>query len=132
LPYNVRSRRLSAHVVVGDLLAALRARSVDALVANPPYLTDAEAAGLAPEVAAHEPRLAVAGGVDGLDVLTRLVDEATCVLRPGGVVVLETGGPAHVTALSARLRDLGFEDVAARADLAGITRFVGARAAEGR
>jgi release factor glutamine methyltransferase len=117
-----------ARVVVGDLLAAVRSGSLDAIVANPPYLTDAETAALAPEVASHEPRVALSGGADGLDVLTRMVDEVPRVLRPGGVVLMETGGASHVTALSARLRALGFEDVAERADLAGITRFVAARA----
>jgi release factor glutamine methyltransferase len=129
---NIRDQRATAHVVAGDLLAPLRAGSVDALVANPPYLTDAEAAGLAPEVSEYEPRLAVAGGADGLDVLVRLVDDAPRVLRPGGVAVLETGGATHVTVLSARLRGRGFEDVAERADLAGVTRFVAARAPRGR
>ena len=129
---NVRAQRAATHVVRGDLLAALRTGSIDAVVANPPYLTDAEVEGLAPEVLRHEPRLAVAGGTDGLDVLARLVDEAPRVLRPGGVVLMETGGPAHVAALSARLSGLGLEDVAARADLAGITRFVAARAPRAR
>jgi len=118
----------TARVVVGDLLAALRSECVDAIVANPPYLTAAEIDALAAEVADHEPRLAVAGGADGLDVLARLADEVPRVLRPGGVVLLETGGSVHVTALGARLRGLGFEDVAERADLAGLTRFIAARA----
>jgi release factor glutamine methyltransferase len=115
-------------VVVSDLLGAVRSRSLDAVVANAPYLTDVEMKGLDPEVAQHEPWLALAGGPDGLDVLARLVDEVPRVLRPGGVVIMETGGSAHVTALGARLRALGFEDVTERADLAGITRFVAARA----
>jgi release factor glutamine methyltransferase len=125
---NVGRHGAAVRVVVGDLLSTLRARSVDAVLANPPYLTDAETAALGPEVADHEPRLAVSGGPDGLRVLARLVDEVPRVLRPDGVVVLETGGASHVTALVARLRGLGFSGVAAGADLAGVTRFVAARA----
>ena len=117
-----------ARIVVGDLLAAVRFGSLDVVVANAPYLTDAEMKEVDPEVGQHEPWIALAGGADGLDVLLRLVDDVPRVLRPGGVVILETGGSAHVTALGARLRALGFEDVAERADLAGITRFVAARA----
>jgi hypothetical protein len=40
---------------------------------------------------------------------------------------METGGPAHVDAVGARLRARGFVDVATRADLAGIVRFVAGR-----
>jgi len=126
---NARDLRQRVRVAVGDLLGTLRSASLDAIVANPPYLADAEARGLAPEVALHEPRLALAGGSDGLGVLARLVDEAPRVLRAGGAIVLETGGAGHVEAVAARLRERGFVDVAARADLVGITRFVAARRA---
>jgi release factor glutamine methyltransferase len=124
---NARVLGRSVAVVVGDLLAAQRPESLDAIVANPPYLTDAQATALAPEVARYEPRVALAGGPDGLDVLARLVEEAPRVLRPGGPIVMETGGPAHVDAVGARLRARGFVDVATRADLAGIVRFVAGR-----
>lgn len=127
---NARALGSRVRVAVGDLVAALRDASLDALIANPPYLTDAEAAGLAPEVALHEPPLALAGGRDGLSVLARLVDEAPRVLRAGGVIALETGGPAHVAALTARLRARGVVDVAGRADLAGVVRFVAGRVPE--
>jgi release factor glutamine methyltransferase len=124
---NARALGTPLRVVVADLTAPLRSGSLDAIVANPPYLTDAEASGLAPEVALHEPRLALAGGPDGLAVVTRVVDEAPRVLRTGGVIVMETGGPVHVDAVAARLRAHGFGDVAGRADLAGVTRFVAGR-----
>ncbi|HYE91815.1 MAG TPA: peptide chain release factor N(5)-glutamine methyltransferase, partial [Terriglobales bacterium] len=127
---NARALGSRVRVVIGDLVATLRDASLDALIANPPYLTDSEAAGLAPEVARHEPPLALVGGRDGLRVLARLVDEAPRVLRAGGVIALETGGPAHVATLTARLRDRGFADVAARADLAGVVRFVAGRRPE--
>jgi release factor glutamine methyltransferase len=114
-------------VVVADLMGPFRAGSLDAIVANPPYLADAQASVVAPEVALHEPRLALAGGPDGLVVVMRVVDEAPRVLRAGGVIVMETGGAAHVDAVAARLREHGFVDVAGRADLAGVTRFVAGR-----
>jgi hypothetical protein len=49
------------------------------------------------------------------------------VLRSGGAIVMETGGPRHVEAVAARLRVHGFAEVADRADLAGVTRFVAGR-----
>jgi release factor glutamine methyltransferase len=124
---NARALGTPLRVVVADLMAPLRAGSLDAIVANPPYMADAQTPALAPEVALHEPRLALAGGPDGLAVVMRVVDEAPRVLRPSGMVVMETGGPAHVDAVAARLRAHGFVDVAGRADLAGITRFVTGR-----
>jgi release factor glutamine methyltransferase len=124
---NARALAVPVRVVVADLMAPLRAESLDAIVANPPYVTDAQTPTLAPEVALHEPRLALAGGPDGLAVVMRVVDEAPRVLRRGGAVVMETGGAAHVDAVAARLRTDGFVDVAGRADLTGITRFVAGR-----
>lgn len=116
-------------VMVSDLVAALDAAGVDLIVANLPYLPTALLDELQPEVRTHEPRLALAGGPDGLDIVRRLVPEARRALRPGGALVLETAGGVQATLAAALLRDAGFVDVATRADLAGVTRFVGARAA---
>ncbi len=111
-------------VLVGDLAGALAPAWADLVVANLPYLPDATIAELAPEVTEHDPRQALAGGADGLDVVHRLIPDARRALRPGGALVLETTGMAHVRPVSARLRADGFADVATRADLAGIVRFV--------
>ena len=124
---NLGAHDSSAYVVVADSLSTVREHSLDAVIANPPYLTDAELDALAPEVSGFEPRLALAGGVDGRRMLDALVDDAARVLRPGGIVVLETGGPAHVGALSPRLHARGFEAVDSCADLPGVVRFVAAR-----
>src|SRR5438105_2953451 len=98
-----------------------------ARAANLPYLPDALIGELAPEVAAHEPRLALAGGHDGLDVIRRVVPDARRVLRPGSAIVLETFGPVQAGMVAALLVDAGFVDVITRDDLAGITRFVAGR-----
>jgi release factor glutamine methyltransferase len=80
-------------VYEGDLYEPLPARlrgRVDVLVANAPYVP-AEAVGLLPpEARMHEPRVALDGGVDGLDVLRRVVTEAPLWLRPGGHLLMET------------------------------------------
>jgi release factor glutamine methyltransferase len=78
-------------LVRGDLLAPFRAGTFDVVVANPPYVADAELAALAPEVRDHEPRVALAGGPDGLAALRALVAGAPRVLRPGGWLVVEMG-----------------------------------------
>jgi len=80
-------------VYEGDLYeplpAALRGR-VDVLVANAPYVP-AEAVGLLPpEARIHEPRVALDGGADGLDVLRRVTAAAPPWLAPGGHLLVET------------------------------------------
>jgi release factor glutamine methyltransferase len=76
----------------GDGFAALpRGLSFDLIVSNPPYIPSAEIEALAPEVRDHDPRLALDGGVDGLDFYRRLAAEAAIHLRSGGRLMLEAG-----------------------------------------
>lgn len=96
--------------------------SVDVLVSNPPYIPSRVVDGLAPHIRDHEPRLALDGGPDGLDVYRALLLDAVMVLKPGGGVFLEIGdeqGPA----LRDMLEEYGFTDVAVVKDYAGRDRF---------
>lgn len=81
-------------VHTGDLDAplpdALRGR-VDVLVANVPYVPTAAIATMPPEARDHEPRRALDGGPDGLDVARRFVAAAPRWLAPGGAMLVETG-----------------------------------------
>jgi release factor glutamine methyltransferase len=63
----------------------------DLIVSNPPYIPNAQIAGLEPEVREHEPRLALSGGDDGLDIVRRLIDGSPRLLRPGGSLLIEIG-----------------------------------------
>ena len=101
----------------------------DALVSNPPYIPSGEIEGLGPEVQ-HEPRAALDGGADGLDLIRRLVNAAPAVLRPGGWLLLEIGagqGPS----VAALMQKAGLDEVALRPDLSGIERVAVARAGGG-
>jgi release factor glutamine methyltransferase len=81
------------HVYQGDLYeplpAALRGR-VAVLAANVPYVPTEEIGFLPPEARAHEPRAALDGGADGLDVLRRVAAGAPGWLAPGGHLLIET------------------------------------------
>ena len=81
------------HVCEGDLYdplpVALQGR-VDVLVANAPYVPTDEIELLPPEARLHEPRVALDGGADGLDVLRRVIAEAPLWLAPGGHLLVET------------------------------------------
>jgi release factor glutamine methyltransferase len=98
------ARRNLPRVYQGDLYAALPHRlrgRVDLLVVNAPYVPTAAIATMPPEARDHEPRLALDGGVDGLDVQRRVAAGAGAWLRPGGALLIETGADQapHTAAL---------------------------------
>jgi release factor glutamine methyltransferase len=73
--------------------------AVELLAANPPYVCSGVLDTLEPEVKDHEPRAALDGGPDGLDVIRRLVPAAAAALAPGGWLALEIGeGQARAVA----------------------------------
>jgi release factor glutamine methyltransferase len=87
-------RNLDGHQVFeGDLYeplpSSLRGR-VDILVANTPYVPTGEIRLLPAEARMHEPRAALDGGADGLDVGRRVAAEASQWLAPGGHLLIET------------------------------------------
>jgi len=128
---NATRHDVSARVRVlkADLLAGA-AGPFDAVVSNPPYVPAPDIASLQPEVRDHEPLQALTGGIDGLDVIRRLVPAAAAVLRLGGWLVFEFGfGQADgVRAIIAAEPTLELVDI--RADLAGIPRIAVARRVE--
>ncbi|MBW2279930.1 MAG: peptide chain release factor N(5)-glutamine methyltransferase [Deltaproteobacteria bacterium] len=97
----------------------------DVLVSNPPYIRTADLPSLPPEVQ-HEPRAALDGGEDGLDLIRRLVEAAPGVLRPGGWLLLEIGAGQGDAVIEA-MRSAGAADTALCPDLAGIDRVAVAR-----
>lgn len=116
-------------ILEGDLLdplpPALRG-AVDLVVANPPYLAEAQLADLAADVRDHEPRLATVSGPSGLEVPARVVAEASPWLRPGGWLVMETW-PGQADDLAALL-SARYEAVAVHPDLGGSLRIAEGRA----
>ena len=112
----------------GDLLADLLPHArFDLIVSHPPYIPEAEYRALEANVRDYEPRLALDGGEDGLDVYRRLIPAAAARLRPRGVLAVEVGA-GQAAAVKALLAATGaFEPAQERADLAGIPRVVFAR-----
>jgi ribosomal protein L3 glutamine methyltransferase len=74
----------------GDLFDPVGDARYDLIVANPPYVSDAEMAALPPEYG-HEPDLALRAGADGLDVVRRILGRASRHLNPQGVLIVEVG-----------------------------------------
>ncbi|MEO5341459.1 MAG: peptide chain release factor N(5)-glutamine methyltransferase [Magnetococcus sp. MYC-9] len=113
-------------LLAGDLWQPLSALSVGrfaVIVANPPYVTTAELAQLEPEVAVWEPRLALDGGEDGLQVVRRIVQGAGSFLAPGGLLALEIGA-SQGDAVAALLTEAGLQEVCLRLDYARQPRVV--------
>jgi len=95
----------------------------DLIVSNPPYIAEAEMAGLAPEVRDWEPLSALTPGGDGLDAYRALARGAGARLMPGGRVLFEIG-PTQGAAVSGLLVAQGFERIEIRRDLDGRDRVV--------
>jgi release factor glutamine methyltransferase len=113
------------HVVACDCLAALSG-PLDIIVSNPPYIPSGDIDGLAIEVREHDPRRALDGGVDGLDVYRRITEQAAALLVPGGALVMEVGQNQSADVL-ALIQARGLVALPPRADLAGVARVAAGR-----
>lgn len=100
---NVRTYNLeeSVQLLCGDLyeplIEELDQPRFDVIVSNPPYVSDSEYELLPPNVKNYEPRSALWGGSDGLDIHRRILEKAGHFLKPDGALMLEIGheqGPA--------------------------------------
>lgn len=76
--------------IQGDLLSPIEP-GVDLIVANLPYVADDEWTVVDDAVKWYEPKIALAGGPDGLDLIRKLLQQATVRLSPGGAIFLEIG-----------------------------------------
>jgi release factor glutamine methyltransferase len=107
----------------GDWTWGLHDDSFDLVVSNPPYIASHVIETLEPEVRDHEPRLALEGGVDGLDAYRTLAPEILRVLKPGGRFAVEIGYDQKA-AVEALFRDAGATEVITLRDLADRDRVV--------
>jgi release factor glutamine methyltransferase len=98
------------------------------VVANPPYVAEAEAAELPVEVAHYEPVTALVSGPTGTEAVQRIVTDAPEWLDAGGSLVCEISSRRRDDAVACA-RDAGFVDVEVRRDLAGRDRVLIARRA---
>jgi ribosomal protein L3 glutamine methyltransferase len=104
---NVAEHDLAArvHLHRGDLFSPLGGRQYDLILSNPPYVPEATMQRLPPEYL-HEPRMALAAGDDGMDIVRRLLQQARAHLKPGGLLLVEIGGERHT--VEAQFGDLPF------------------------
>jgi release factor glutamine methyltransferase len=120
------AERYGVELLAGDLDAPLPpelAGRVDVLCANVPYVPSGAIATMPRDVRDHEPRLALDGGPDGLDVLRRLAARVGHWLAPGGGLFCEIGED-QTEAATALLTAAGLAQVAVHPDLVGRDRIV--------
>jgi ribosomal protein L3 glutamine methyltransferase len=89
---NILKHHLGSRIRLlrSDLFAALEGERYDLILTNPPYVSAPEMRRLPPEYR-YEPRLALAAGRDGLDVVRRIVAAARAYLTPDGMLACEVG-----------------------------------------
>jgi release factor glutamine methyltransferase len=107
-----------------DLLEGVQGGAFDFVVANPPYVGEAEEDEVQLEVRKFEPRQAVFAGHTGMEVIERLIPQALEVLKPGGWLVIEISGT-----IAARVQKAlaGWGNVKIANDLQGIARVASAQ-----
>ena len=104
---NLEQQQLGDRVrlIESDLFAALSGEVYDLLVSNPPYITRAEYAAM-PREYAHEPRLGLESGDDGLDATLRILRDAPAHLSENALLIVEVGEAER--ALNRLLPELAF------------------------
>jgi release factor glutamine methyltransferase len=119
---NARRNRLESRAEFqnGDWMGDIHT-IFDVIICNPPYIPAGQISTLAPEVAVHEPRLALDGGVDGLDCYRQLAVGFADVLAEHGLIFLEIGHDQQAS-VSKVMQQAGWRTVATRSDLAGHDR----------
>lgn len=121
---NALANGTTVRFFAGDLFDALPEAllgRVDLLVANPPYVSDVEMAELPSEVADWEPSLALAAGIDGLEIIRRLLVGLPDWLSETGWFFIEIGAAHATTALALVPSDLRAH---VRRDLTGRDRYL--------
>lgn len=113
---------------MGDVFEGLNG-SFDLIASNPPYVPATDIAGLQPEVRDFEPHLALSGGLDGLDVVQRIVAGASQLLNSGGSLLIEIGF-GEADGVRQIVDPSIWDDVRFLPDLQGIPRIFAARMAD--
>jgi release factor glutamine methyltransferase len=109
----------------GDLYNALPRSQFNLIVSNPPYVSSDEIKTLSAEVQ-KEPRLALDGGISGLEIIKRIIDGSPVYLKRGGILLLEAG-PRQMKDITILLEKKGFKDIKLYRDLLGLQRVIGGK-----
>jgi release factor glutamine methyltransferase len=121
---NTEQLELTDRVAVlkGALLEPIPSgRDIDIVVSNPPYIPSQDIDALAPEIANHEPRLALDGGADGLQIYRDLIPMAA---KRARIAVIVEHGDGQNPAVVSMMQSAGLTQISEHADLTGTVRVV--------
>ncbi|MDR0496581.1 MAG: peptide chain release factor N(5)-glutamine methyltransferase [Treponema sp.] len=114
----------SVNFIQSDLFESIHDR-FNIIMSNPPYVSSGELSTLTPEIQ-REPRLALDGGTDGLELIRRIISGAYDHLLPGGILLLEAD-PGQMAAISGLLETHSFHGIKLHKDLSGRERVISAK-----
>jgi release factor glutamine methyltransferase len=127
---NAAKHGASIAFLMGSLFAPVADRRFDLIVSNPPYIPTVDIESLDREVRDYDPRAALDGGADGLDIYRALIPASVNHLNPGGWLLVEVGvGQGKDVAQLFQLTCSYGEPIIAL-DQAGIERVIGAQRKE--
>ena len=129
---SILSHNSIIHFFLGDIYNAFPGSQLPTpdslfslITSNPPYIATDEIQTLSPEVR-HEPRIALDGGISGLEIIERIIDGAPDYLRNGGTLLLEAD-PRQMSDITILLEKRGFFNIQLYKDLSGSQRVIGGR-----
>ena len=111
---------------LGDIFSALPPSSneilFDMIVSNPPYIPTKKIAKLPLEIK-KEPRIALDGGTDGLEIITEIVEKAPCYLKANGILLIEAD-PEQMEKIGTLFDKANFNEIKIYKDLSGLDRVI--------
>ncbi len=113
----------------GDLfepfMVKIGKNSLDGIISNPPYIDSYDFKSLPPEIKNNEPKIALSGGIDGLDYYRKIIKKSPQYLKKNGFIALEVGSNQSETVKGLIIRENNFdEDIEIIKDYLGIERVV--------
>lgn len=96
---------------------------IDIIVSNPPYIEEDVIVTLESDVKDYEPMIALTGGVSGMDFYNKIIDDAACYLKNGGILIFESGHDQSEK-IKNKMREVGFGEIEIKNDLSGYGRMV--------
>lgn len=96
---------------------------IDIIVSNPPYIEEDVIVTLESDVKDYEPMIALTGGVSGMDFYNKIIDDAVCYLKNGGILIFESGHDQSEK-IKNKMQEVGFREIEIKNDLSGYGRMV--------
>lgn len=119
---NVKDHELENQVTLfqGDLFEPLKRKKYDLIITNPPYVDAKDIAAL-PEEYRHEPEMALASGLDGLDIVRQILSQAADFLNDGGGIICEIGAGKEALESQSKLPFLWLDTEASSGEVFWLT-----------